>query len=303
MKKRTYLAIKSIINKYSKITNISFIKSLINRFGLKRKITQTIKKLKKLKSKYVLANIHFEQNNIYFDWAHNISLIFSEQYGGFLYKSEKEKQSIEILLQKIDKKTIFFDIGANIGIYSLIMAKEKNCKTYSFEPVKKTQELLQQNIRLNKLDNKISIEPYGLSNKDDTVFITNTLGGRNHITNHKKNTEKIIVKKLDSYIKQGRRENTVLKIDVEGHEMNVLEGGLKFIKKYKPKILVEIELKHTTKEKIKNTFNILDNLDYNCLYVLTNKKKYKYNVNKFDENLNRGNNFYFEHNEDYADNV
>ena len=57
-----------------------------------------------------------------------------------------------------------------------------------------------------------------------------------------------------------------IKIDVEGHEQNVLIGGQALIKENKPVMVIEIEERHT-KKPIKDTINFIKNLNYDCYYL------------------------------------
>ena len=61
-----------------------------------------------------------------------------------------------------------------------------------------------------------------------------------------------------------------IKIDVEGHEKNVLIGGQALIKENKPVMVIEIEERHT-KKPIKETINFIKNLNYDCYYLSGDK--------------------------------
>ena len=81
-----------------------------------------------------------------------------------------------------------------------------------------------------------------------------------------------------------------IKIDVEGHEKNVLKGGEKLIKKNKPPLLVEIEKRHNGQEVIQ-TINFINSYGYNA-YYLNNKSgeiKKISNLSNFDKE----NNYFF----------
>jgi len=79
-----------------------------------------------------------------------------------------------------------------------------------------------------------------------------------------------------------------IKIDVEGHEKNVVIGGKSLILKNKPVMLVEIETKHTNKPIIE-TINFIKELNYECFYLLEDKL---INIKNYDDKLLR-NNFIF----------
>jgi len=76
--------------------------------------------------------------------------------------STKEPETLE-WIDTLPEGSILWDIGANIGLYSIYAAQKKNCRVYAFEPSVFNLELLARNIYLNKLSNKICIVPFALS--------------------------------------------------------------------------------------------------------------------------------------------
>ena len=77
--------------------------------------------------------------------------------------SSKEPETLN-WIDSFEENSVFWDIGANIGLYSIYASKTKNIKTISFEPGIFNIELLSKNIFLNKLQNNIKIFPLPLSN-------------------------------------------------------------------------------------------------------------------------------------------
>ncbi|UZN08562.1 FkbM family methyltransferase [Leptospira santarosai] len=78
--------------------------------------------------------------------------------------STKEPETLE-WIDQIAKNSIFWDIGANIGLYSIYAAKQKNTKVFSFEPSVFNLELLARNIFLNQLSDRVTIVPLPLSDQ------------------------------------------------------------------------------------------------------------------------------------------
>jgi len=78
--------------------------------------------------------------------------------------SEKEPETLEWIDTFPDNSTLW-DIGANVGLYSIYAAKAKYCKVIAFEPSVFNLELLARNIFLNNLEEQIKIFPLPLSNK------------------------------------------------------------------------------------------------------------------------------------------
>jgi FkbM family methyltransferase len=76
----------------------------------------------------------------------------------------KEPETLD-WIDNIDVGSIMWDIGANVGLYSVYAAKKRNCNVYAFEPSVFNLELLARNISMNNLVNQICIIPIPLSDK------------------------------------------------------------------------------------------------------------------------------------------
>ena len=150
------------------------------------------------------------------------------------------------ILQKlrpyIRENAVILDIGANIGNHSIYWAVKSDAKKiYSFEPVKETFKILKKNVEINELRNKIKIFNIGLSDQkiggSISFFDSSNIGG----TNIKQDPNgSLLLDKLDN-IKIEEDTVDFVKIDVEGHELQVLQGGRETLLKYKPAIFVETD--------------------------------------------------------------
>ena len=76
--------------------------------------------------------------------------------------STKEPETLS-WIDNFDNESTFWDIGANIGLYSCYAAKKKNCNVYAFEPSIFNLEWLAKNIHTNNLVNNITIIPIPLT--------------------------------------------------------------------------------------------------------------------------------------------
>ncbi|MBI4947087.1 MAG: FkbM family methyltransferase [Bacteroidetes bacterium] len=85
-------------------------------------------------------------------------------------------------------------------------------------------------------------------------------------------TEEVRTETLDSYCNQHNIHPDFLKIDVEGNELRIFQGGIETLKKHKPKILVEIEARHVGKEKVFETFKFLEALSYQGYFICDTKR-------------------------------
>jgi FkbM family methyltransferase len=167
---------------------------------------------------------------------------------------------IEILYNNYQIENII-DIGANIGYHSLYFSKHVKNKVYAFEPHPQVFNVLENNIKLNNIEN-INIINKCVGDKDGTVFMSklNLLNESNHGDIHilnKKSDYQIESIKLDDY---KFNDIDLIKIDVQGYELMVLNGGIQTILNNKPIIIIEIEqhqlnLTHTKSQEIINFFN------------------------------------------------
>jgi FkbM family methyltransferase len=148
---------------------------------------------------------------------------------------------------KLDSGVSIWDVGANIGVYSIFFAKTfKNVKIVSFEPSKSTFGLLKENLFHNKCD-QVSLFNCGLGKSTESQFlIKSDLGaGSNSIVLQEgplSNTrEKIEMTTIDIFISNfPDLAPKLIKIDVEGYEPQVIMGGAVFIEFQKPIIMMEV---------------------------------------------------------------
>lgn len=166
-----------------------------------------------------------------------------------------EKESLKIWSQLSKRSQTIIDIGANTGIYS-ILAQNNNpkSKVIAIEPVDINFEVLSQNISRNKFP--IIAEKIALSDVEGTAKMFMLKDRLNYMTSinddryalHpeiKGNMEVVEIKvpiKPFSYVyeKHNLEKIDLIKIDVEGHEISVLNGMLLYLEKHKPTILIEI---------------------------------------------------------------
>jgi FkbM family methyltransferase len=76
--------------------------------------------------------------------------------------STKEPETLE-WLDTLPEGGTLWDIGANVGLYSIYAAKKKNCRVVAFEPSVFNLELLARNLFLNVLQDQVTIAPFALS--------------------------------------------------------------------------------------------------------------------------------------------
>lgn len=192
----------------------------------------------------------------------------------------KEKGSYQSWIVKTAEKyyrpnSIVLDVGANIGTMSVGMAKFAK-KVYAFEPVKKTFKCLRTNIKHNKLEN-VEVYNFGLdrfNGKRLINFNENLTGASSFYDNIKNSIQKEVnVKKLDDL---NLTNISVIKIDVQSAEMDVLVGGIETIKENDCALIVELSLKTEEEQKRskdvelflnKNGFILNERASKDCLFI------------------------------------
>tara|TARA_B100001093_G_scaffold376461_1_gene361617 strand:- start:1626 stop:2408 length:783 start_codon:yes stop_codon:yes gene_type:complete len=188
----------------------------------------------------------------------------------YLFNQYENKQII-FLIENIKKSNFeyFIDVGANSGVYSLIVNKEfKYIKIKSYEPIKKSIEKFIINKKMNQKLKNIRIYKYGLSDRNMHLLMKSQIrdkyvqtGGFGVVTKKDRindfHTEKAVFKKGDDILKI-KNKKVVLKIDTEGHEEFVLKGFKKFLKNNEIFLQIEIYNQHFNKvDKFLKKFKFL----------------------------------------------
>lgn len=168
----------------------------------------------------------------------------------FIFKSSFEL-SERIFVQKyLRPGDVFIDVGANIGLFSMIAAREVGPKgqVHAFEPSKETWRRLCQNVRINNFGNVVCVHS-GLSETAGILELLKSTEGYDAWNSFGKpikglnfRTEKVEVHTLDKYVADHDLTERVglIKIDVEGWETRVLAGASNLLShNCAPDLLVE----------------------------------------------------------------
>ena len=182
--------------------------------------------------------------------------------------SSKEPETLK-WIEKFSGNNVLWDIGANVGLYSCYAAKLKNINVYAFEPSIFNLEILTKNIFLNQLSNNVTIVPFPLTDKlKETEFkmtsvdwgASTTAFGQDYKHDGSKLKMKFNYKMLGlsmndcvNVLKMKRPD--YIKMDVDGIEHLILEGGNQILKKTKS-ILVEIDDSFTLQAENTNKYLI-----------------------------------------------
>lgn len=152
---------------------------------------------------------------------------------------------------------VFIDVGANSGYYSLLAAAANpNITVHAFEPASGPYHFLVQNIQLNGVADRVQAYEIALSNQAGEVeffeminpegtFARHNLSGvgglkKTHETQERSVRKNVRAMALDQFVRESNISNVdLIKIDTEGTENLVIEGGRSMIDEHKPILICE----------------------------------------------------------------
>ena len=224
----------------------------------------------------------------------------------YLFKKRIERSiknnyeaELKIVKEFIPPGTDTIDIGVYRGVYSYEMSKYSRY-VHAFEPNPIIFKDIEKNLK--KIIQNIKLYNVALSNKEDLVTLKIPIRNKNfnkknyeeyfqmgratiHDTNIMNEVESydVVTKKLDNF--NFTNKISFIKIDVEGHEYEVITGAEKIIKKHKPVLIVEI-VEENTNKKVEDTLNFINSLGYNSFYLKEDILKNTNNLNSFNSITN-----------------
>ena len=191
-------------------------------------------------------------------------------------KRDKNEKDFFAFLQLIPANTTVLDIGANIGIMSVHLAKIKGVDVYSFEPMPNNIDAFKKIIRWFRLDN-VKLFEVALGNSEGDVEMVMPIissvrmQGLSHVVhdsipeNNEGERFRVPLKMLDNMIEltHAPKRISAIKIDVENFEFYVLDGAKRLIANNKPVIYAEL-WENENREKC---FQLLRSLNYKTVIV------------------------------------
>jgi FkbM family methyltransferase len=145
---------------------------------------------------------------------------------GNVYCGLQEFEDMAFVLHVLRPGDLFADIGSNVGSYTVLAAGAAGANCVSFEPLPATFVHLLDNIRLNNLESKVTAKNIGLGASSGSLTFTSGLDAVNHVVAEREvveNSIEVPVSTLDAVLSGSTL--TLMKIDVEGFETEVLNGA------------------------------------------------------------------------------
>jgi FkbM family methyltransferase len=162
------------------------------------------------------------------EFPKGIRLLVSPKMKGaahFIFPGLSEFDEMMFVVHSLSPGDLFVDVGANVGAFSVLASGVANAHTIAFEPSPGTFQRLQQNIRLNGLQEKVAARNKALGGRTGKIEFTEGLGTENRVTDRANRGQTVEVE-LSTLDHELRGEKPVLiKIDVEGFESEVLSGS------------------------------------------------------------------------------
>lgn len=247
--------------------------------GIKRKLLRFIFAPKSLKINLLRRKIGFFHKKLLrkskLFWGKEIILDIKDWEGfqlnqlGFL--SNYEVKLTKFLIKYLKETDVFYDIGANYGFYTYL-ALEFVKEVHLFEPIPEVFEILELNLKGKKNVHLNKVALGDREKEEDFYFVEQGSGKSTLIESalkyiyfpYRKIKVKIIT--LDEYVKN-HTPPTFLKLDVEGAESLVIEGGSNFLKNFSPAISMEVWSKERGGKISQKAIEKLRSLGYNSYFI------------------------------------
>jgi len=134
---------------------------------------------------------------------------------------------------------LFVDVGANVGFYTMLAAR-RGARVEAFEPTPEACAAIERGIALNSVSSLVTLHRAASGSEAGTARFTTGLDISNHLAAEGEPGIDVPVVTLDEQLAGSEPELAMLKVDAEGHDLDVLRGALHMIERLLPVILVEI---------------------------------------------------------------
>lgn len=194
---------------------------------------------------------------------------------GNWYCGLHEVSEMGFVLHVLRPQDHFLDVGANVGSYTVLAAGAARAHVTSIEPVPSTFSKLERNIVANGLSDRVRAVQCGISDQTGSLRFTSNLDTMNRITTNADVSDSVQVeaRTIDQVV--DGNAPTVIKIDVEGHEVAALRGARRTLAD--PSLLALIvEINKDTP---------VDGLDGDVISIMNNAGFSPYAYNPFDRTL------------------
>lgn len=175
-----------------------------------------------------------------------------------------EKGILDYIRKHFRTDGVFVDVGANIGLMSLFVSRYfPDSRIYAFEAHPETSEILRNNLALNSFAKNITIRACALGAERCTVSISADLdpnrGGASIVKQGQKPVS-VECFTMDEVLTKSKVD--LIKIDVEGYELQVLEGARNIIAAQHPLLIIEISQDRDGADQTRAIWNFVQEMGY-----------------------------------------
>lgn len=168
-------------------------------------------------------------------------LRWSPASGSHFIRGDYEPYNVPAFLEAVNPGDVVYDVGAHVGYFTAIASLRAgpHGQVVAFEPRPVNVALLRRHVRVNDLEN-VTIVDAGVGRSSGmTRFEEGTGSGTGRISATGQRSVKVV--RLDDVASEGRfPEPDFIKIDVEGGELDVLEGARRLLSSVRPRLLLGI---------------------------------------------------------------
>ncbi|HEV7584952.1 MAG TPA: FkbM family methyltransferase [Solirubrobacteraceae bacterium] len=150
-----------------------------------------------------------------------------------------ERDDAIFVLDLLRAGDLFVDVGANIGFYTVLAAR-RGARVEAFEPAAEAFDACTRNVDLNRVAGLARIHRAACGATSGVTHLTTGLDISNHIVGPGEGGVEVPISRLDDCLAGESPLTAMLKIDAEGHDLEVLAGALESVERMTPVILVEI---------------------------------------------------------------
>jgi len=232
-------------------------------------------------------------------------------YRAYRYRYRVDRSEMRFMSERLRPGDLAVDVGCFKGAYTYWMRRAVGPmgSVVAFEPQPEQVAYIRQMVTRMNWPN-VRVESKGVSNVDGEMTLLRPASGHEATFVARKAEEQpcerivVPVTTLDAYLADSGASPRFIKIDVEGHELDVLEGAREIISAHRPVLLVECETRHRPDGDVQPVFRFLASLGYEGSFFLGQKRLplAEFNVAEHQRlepggALPRGyvNNFAFEH--------
>lgn len=186
-----------------------------------------------------------------YPWVNGLRFLARPGMAGIvknIYTGLADFSEMAFLLHFLRSEDLFVDVGANVGSYTLLASGVCRARSIAVEPIPSSYEVLNRNLQLNDLQTLVTVHGLGIGSEADTLFFTTELDALNRVIEPqqrrgvgREGVSPIRVVTLDELL--ARRRANLVKVDVEGYELEVLKGAREVLTREDLKCVI-IEMVH-----------------------------------------------------------